>query len=183
MKIKAPRYHGCAFLVCFLPLSREAGGAGGGGGLLGVLATGAPGGPGRGGRSLTGIPPQHQNGMYGLHQDAHHFSSFDKVQSLPQLLGQAGVRTGERPHATVGMGPGGRDLVLSHPPPRVTSSEQPTAGAFSLGPGSVRTRAWADLIGATPGHGVWGGGGGQWDTSGTLAGLCPHLQASLGRSM
>ncbi|XP_032726326.1 N-sulphoglucosamine sulphohydrolase [Lontra canadensis] len=42
---------------------------------------------------LTGLP-QHQNGMYGLHQDAHHFNSFDEVQSLPQLLGRAGVRTG-----------------------------------------------------------------------------------------
>ncbi|XP_032177905.1 N-sulphoglucosamine sulphohydrolase isoform X2 [Mustela erminea] len=42
---------------------------------------------------LTGLP-QHQNGMYGLHQDAHHFNSFDEVQSLPQLLSQAGVRTG-----------------------------------------------------------------------------------------
>ncbi|XP_075850124.1 N-sulfoglucosamine sulfohydrolase isoform X2 [Microcebus murinus] len=42
---------------------------------------------------LTGLP-QHQNGMYGLHQDVHHFSSFDKVRSLPQLLSQAGVRTG-----------------------------------------------------------------------------------------
>lgn len=34
--------------------------------------------------------------MYGLHQDVHHFNSFDKVQSLPLLLSQAGVRTGER---------------------------------------------------------------------------------------
>uniref|UniRef100_A0A5F9DID3 N-sulfoglucosamine sulfohydrolase n=1 Tax=Oryctolagus cuniculus TaxID=9986 RepID=A0A5F9DID3_RABIT len=42
---------------------------------------------------LTGLP-QHQNGMYGLHQDLHHFSSFDKVRSLPLLLRQAGVRTG-----------------------------------------------------------------------------------------
>uniref|UniRef100_B1ATE0 N-sulfoglucosamine sulfohydrolase (sulfamidase) n=1 Tax=Mus musculus TaxID=10090 RepID=B1ATE0_MOUSE len=42
---------------------------------------------------LTGLP-QHQNGMYGLHQDVHHFNSFDKVQSLPLLLNQAGVRTG-----------------------------------------------------------------------------------------
>ncbi|XP_004860943.1 N-sulphoglucosamine sulphohydrolase isoform X2 [Heterocephalus glaber] len=42
---------------------------------------------------LTGLP-QHQNGMYGLHQDVHHFNSFDKVQSLPLLLGRAGVRTG-----------------------------------------------------------------------------------------
>ncbi|XP_063098223.1 N-sulphoglucosamine sulphohydrolase isoform X2 [Cavia porcellus] len=43
---------------------------------------------------LTGLP-QHQNGMYGLHQDVHHFNSFDKVRSLPLLLSQAGVRTGE----------------------------------------------------------------------------------------
>ncbi|XP_057632636.1 N-sulphoglucosamine sulphohydrolase isoform X2 [Chionomys nivalis] len=42
---------------------------------------------------LTGLP-QHQNGMYGLHQHVHHFNSFDKVQSLPLLLRQAGVRTG-----------------------------------------------------------------------------------------
>ncbi|KAJ8283190.1 hypothetical protein COCON_G00020400 [Conger conger] len=42
---------------------------------------------------LTGLP-QHQNGMYGLHQGSHHFSSFDGVQSLPLLLGQAGIRTG-----------------------------------------------------------------------------------------
>ncbi|KGL94784.1 N-sulfoglucosamine sulfohydrolase, partial [Charadrius vociferus] len=38
--------------------------------------------------------PQHQNGMYGLHQDVHHFNSFDSVRSLPQLLHQAHVRTG-----------------------------------------------------------------------------------------
>lgn len=42
---------------------------------------------------LTGLP-QHQNGMYGLHQDLHHFDSFDKVRSLPLLLREAGVRTG-----------------------------------------------------------------------------------------
>ncbi|CAM4649140.1 unnamed protein product [Caretta caretta] len=42
---------------------------------------------------LTGLP-QHQNGMYGLHQDMHHFNSFDKVQSLPLLLSQAHIRTG-----------------------------------------------------------------------------------------
>lgn len=51
--------------------------------------------------------PQHQNGMYGLHQDVHHFNSFDGVQSLPRLLGQAGIRTGERLHAPAGTGPGG----------------------------------------------------------------------------
>ena len=38
--------------------------------------------------------PQHQNGMYGLHQGYHHFNSFDTVRSLPLLLHQAGVRTG-----------------------------------------------------------------------------------------
>ncbi|XP_005989162.1 N-sulphoglucosamine sulphohydrolase [Latimeria chalumnae] len=42
---------------------------------------------------LTGLP-QHQNGMYGLHQDVHHFNSFDSVRSLPLLLSQSGVRTG-----------------------------------------------------------------------------------------
>ncbi|XP_063296798.1 N-sulphoglucosamine sulphohydrolase-like, partial [Pelobates fuscus] len=42
---------------------------------------------------LTGLP-QHQNGMYGLHQDMHHFNSFDDVRSLPGLLRQAGIRTG-----------------------------------------------------------------------------------------
>ncbi|KAF6739140.1 N-sulfoglucosamine sulfohydrolase [Oryzias melastigma] len=42
---------------------------------------------------LTGLP-QHQNGMYGLHQGVHHFNSFEGVQSLPLLLSQAGVRTG-----------------------------------------------------------------------------------------
>ncbi|KAM9208292.1 N-sulfoglucosamine sulfohydrolase isoform 1-T1 [Dugong dugon] len=42
---------------------------------------------------LTGLP-QHQQGMYGLHQDVHHFNSFDKVRSLPLLLRQAGIHTG-----------------------------------------------------------------------------------------
>ncbi|XP_074464267.1 N-sulfoglucosamine sulfohydrolase isoform X2 [Larus michahellis] len=42
---------------------------------------------------LTGLP-QHQNGMYGLHQDVHHFNSFDSVRSLPRLLSHAHVRTG-----------------------------------------------------------------------------------------
>ncbi|XP_076152056.1 N-sulfoglucosamine sulfohydrolase [Alosa pseudoharengus] len=42
---------------------------------------------------LTGLP-QHQNGMYGLHQGYHHFNSFDGVQSLPLLLQQANIRTG-----------------------------------------------------------------------------------------
>lgn len=47
---------------------------------------------------------QHQNGMYGLHQGVHHFNSFDGVQSLPLLLRQAGVRTGEGLRATAGTG-------------------------------------------------------------------------------
>ncbi len=34
---------------------------------------------------LTGLPV-HQNGMYGLHHDVHHFQSFDEVQSLPNIL-------------------------------------------------------------------------------------------------
>lgn len=42
---------------------------------------------------LTGLP-QHQNGMYGLHQGVHHFNSFDEVQSLPLLLSQANIHTG-----------------------------------------------------------------------------------------
>ncbi|XP_075205816.1 N-sulfoglucosamine sulfohydrolase isoform X1 [Anomaloglossus baeobatrachus] len=45
------------------------------------------------GAILTGLP-QHQNGIYGLHQDVHHFNSFDDVRSLPLLLHQAGIRTG-----------------------------------------------------------------------------------------
>lgn len=32
--------------------------------------------------------------MYGLHQDVHHFNSFDGVRSLPYLLGQANIQTG-----------------------------------------------------------------------------------------
>ncbi|KAG2461064.1 N-sulphoglucosamine sulphohydrolase [Polypterus senegalus] len=42
---------------------------------------------------LSGLP-QHQNGMYGLHQDVHHFNSFDEVRSLPLLLTQSNIRTG-----------------------------------------------------------------------------------------
>ncbi|XP_071966015.1 N-sulphoglucosamine sulphohydrolase-like [Antedon mediterranea] len=34
---------------------------------------------------LTGLP-QHQNGMYGLHQGVHHFNTFDQVKSLPYIL-------------------------------------------------------------------------------------------------
>ncbi|XP_072271059.1 N-sulphoglucosamine sulphohydrolase isoform X6 [Pyxicephalus adspersus] len=45
------------------------------------------------GAILTGLP-QHQNGIYGLHQDVHHFNSFNDVRSLPLLLNQAGIRTG-----------------------------------------------------------------------------------------
>ncbi len=36
----------------------------------------------------------HQNGMYGLHQEVHHFNSFDRVKSLPALLAKHNVRTG-----------------------------------------------------------------------------------------
>uniref|UniRef100_A0A8K9Y453 N-sulfoglucosamine sulfohydrolase (sulfamidase) n=1 Tax=Oncorhynchus mykiss TaxID=8022 RepID=A0A8K9Y453_ONCMY len=53
---------------------------------------------------LTGLP-QHQNGMYGLHQGVHHFNSFDGVQSLPLLLGQANIRTGIIGKKHVGPGP------------------------------------------------------------------------------
>lgn len=42
---------------------------------------------------LTGLPT-HQNGMYGLHHDVHHFNSFDQVLSLPKILSDQGVRTG-----------------------------------------------------------------------------------------
>ncbi|CAG2159904.1 unnamed protein product [Oppiella nova] len=42
---------------------------------------------------LSGLP-SHQNGMYGLHQTVHHFNSFDSVQSLPNVLGKNGIRTG-----------------------------------------------------------------------------------------
>uniref|UniRef100_A0A3Q1J6I2 N-sulfoglucosamine sulfohydrolase (sulfamidase) n=1 Tax=Anabas testudineus TaxID=64144 RepID=A0A3Q1J6I2_ANATE len=42
---------------------------------------------------LTGLP-QHQNGMYGLHQGVHNFNSFDGVQSLPLLLSQTNIHTG-----------------------------------------------------------------------------------------
>lgn len=42
---------------------------------------------------LTGLP-QHQNGMYGLHQGVHHFNSFDDVKSLPFLLKSKNIRTG-----------------------------------------------------------------------------------------
>ncbi|MFD2932849.1 sulfatase family protein [Spirosoma flavum] len=41
---------------------------------------------------LTGLH-NHANGMYGLEHQAHHFSSFDTVRSLPVLLEQAGYRT------------------------------------------------------------------------------------------
>ena len=33
---------------------------------------------------LTGLPV-HQNGMYGLHHDVHHFNSFDKVLSISRF--------------------------------------------------------------------------------------------------
>ncbi|KAM7302054.1 N-sulfoglucosamine sulfohydrolase [Ixodes scapularis] len=42
---------------------------------------------------LTGLP-QHQNGMYGLHQGVHNFQSFQQVRSLPGILAQHGIRTG-----------------------------------------------------------------------------------------
>lgn len=42
---------------------------------------------------LSGLP-QHQNGMYGLYQGYHHFSSFDEVQSLPLILRKNNIHTG-----------------------------------------------------------------------------------------
>ncbi len=41
---------------------------------------------------LTGLH-NHQNGMYGLQHQVHHFQSFDHVKSLPVRLGEAGYRT------------------------------------------------------------------------------------------
>ena len=38
--------------------------------------------------------PQHQNGMFGLHQTFDNFNSFEAVRSLPLLLKKANVRTG-----------------------------------------------------------------------------------------
>ncbi|XP_046403462.1 N-sulphoglucosamine sulphohydrolase [Ischnura elegans] len=42
---------------------------------------------------LTGLP-NHQNGMYGLNNGVHHFTSFRKTASLSAILAQNGVRTG-----------------------------------------------------------------------------------------
>lgn len=42
---------------------------------------------------LTGLP-EHQNGMYGLHNAYHHFNSFDEVQSLSAILNNSNIRTG-----------------------------------------------------------------------------------------
>ncbi|MDO8545212.1 MAG: sulfatase [Opitutaceae bacterium] len=35
----------------------------------------------------------HQNGMYGLQHQVHHFQSFDHIKGLPVLFGEAGYRT------------------------------------------------------------------------------------------
>uniref|UniRef100_A0A0B7APM9 Sulfatase N-terminal domain-containing protein n=2 Tax=Arion vulgaris TaxID=1028688 RepID=A0A0B7APM9_9EUPU len=42
---------------------------------------------------LSGLP-QHQNGMYGLHNTVHNFNSFEGLKSLPFLLHESGIRTG-----------------------------------------------------------------------------------------
>ncbi|KAK3696272.1 hypothetical protein RRG08_027712 [Elysia crispata] len=42
---------------------------------------------------LSGLP-QHQNGMYGLHNTVHHFNSFTELKSLPLILQKAGIKTG-----------------------------------------------------------------------------------------
>lgn len=42
---------------------------------------------------LSGLP-QHQNGMFGLHNTVHHFNSFTELRSLPLILQKAGVKTG-----------------------------------------------------------------------------------------
>lgn len=41
---------------------------------------------------LSGLQ-NHANGMYGLQHDIHHFTSFDKVQSLPVRLSEGGYQT------------------------------------------------------------------------------------------
>ncbi|RUS70951.1 hypothetical protein EGW08_021280 [Elysia chlorotica] len=42
---------------------------------------------------LSGLP-QHQNGMFGLHNSVHHFNSFTDLKSLPLILQKAGIKTG-----------------------------------------------------------------------------------------
>lgn len=42
---------------------------------------------------LTGMP-EHQNGMYGLHNGVHNFNSLKKVKSVSKILSDAGVMTG-----------------------------------------------------------------------------------------
>ena len=42
---------------------------------------------------MTGLPT-HQNGLYGLHHDVHHYDSFEGVRALPNILRDAGIRTG-----------------------------------------------------------------------------------------
>nr|CAH0102394.1 unnamed protein product [Daphnia galeata] len=42
---------------------------------------------------LTGLP-SHENGLYGLHHDVHHYNSFENVRSLPAILRENGIRTG-----------------------------------------------------------------------------------------
>ncbi|RZF43823.1 hypothetical protein LSTR_LSTR006364 [Laodelphax striatellus] len=42
---------------------------------------------------LTGRP-NHENGMYGLHNGYHNFNSLNKVDSLPKILSKHGIRTG-----------------------------------------------------------------------------------------
>jgi N-sulfoglucosamine sulfohydrolase len=42
---------------------------------------------------LSGLP-SHQNGMYGLQNSVQHFSAFDHVKSIPNILNEAGYVTG-----------------------------------------------------------------------------------------
>uniref|UniRef100_A0A1Q3FX62 Putative heparan n-sulfatase n=1 Tax=Culex tarsalis TaxID=7177 RepID=A0A1Q3FX62_CULTA len=42
---------------------------------------------------LTGMP-EHQNGMYGLHNGVHNFDALGRVRSISTILSKAGVRTG-----------------------------------------------------------------------------------------
>ncbi|XP_055607994.1 N-sulphoglucosamine sulphohydrolase [Uranotaenia lowii] len=42
---------------------------------------------------LTGMP-EHQNGMYGLHNGIHNFNALSNIKGLSSVLGNAGIRTG-----------------------------------------------------------------------------------------
>lgn len=145
-------------------------------------------------------PAQHQNGMYGLHQDVHHFNSFDGVRSLPLLLGQAGVRTGERPcvsgeawRAPRARGWGGvrrgekRAGGASGTPAGPCPHLQASSGRSTWGPSrctrlSLRTRrrtALSSRWGETsPGSSCWSGSSCRPRTTGV--GRPPYLPSRVG---